>query len=340
MSVDNVAEFLEAIIQIGDLFHRRYLEGLELNKKGLPPEAPMLTAERLHSAWQLKDYSASFYKSCKSIRQQLDNAMSNSFDTTPLRPYIFVAVQFITSDILFRLSIWAYKILSDTELTHYVLGKHWERSPMYKIVMKEGHLARLHEVYGLSPIEYETDSKLLRVIGHSMAVGEGLEYFADCYMQELLPAMEGISPLPTYIKQNGFSGLYIRLCEEINRCYATGSYIATAFLCRRILENLVFGILQKRFSTDQNTYLKPNNEPKSFFNLIETMLTEKIDHFQGLFPGNARIEDVKSSLHKFRKKFNVDIHQLGSIPIKTELDSFKSEFDVVIDILLHIYNLP
>ncbi len=131
---------------------------------------------------------------------------------------------------------------------------------------------------------------------------------------------------------------YYPLEEEINECYKNGYLNATFFLSRKLVENLLYNILEKKFPKKEDEEIwwnKEFNQPLTLSPLIRNLYNNRSD-----FPSNIKryIEKVKKLLDKIRNEINPKAHNIYDyISSKEELDKFKINDSV--QLLIKIYNL-
>jgi len=103
---------------------------------------------------------------------------------------------------------------------------------------------------------------------------------------------------------------YLSLEEEINGCYDKGFPNAAFLLSRKMIENLIYDILQNKFTKETEKYwIKKEgiNQPKSLFALITSL-----ENFKKEFTSNTKryIEEVLPLLKKFRSDINPVAHNI------------------------------
>jgi len=132
---------------------------------------------------------------------------------------------------------------------------------------------------------------------------------------------------------------YIKLEGEINECYRFGLPNATFCLCRKIIENLIFNILEKKFLNKPEVWWVKNEEekfiqPKNLSPLIKSLK----DNIKDFKPNNQRyIKKVLPFLEKIRNEVNPLLHNVYDyFDDKKELDKFK--VNDIIQLLLNIWN--
>lgn len=107
----------------------------------------------------------------------------------------------------------------------------------------------------------------------------------------------------------------VQLCEELNSCYATGCYMATAMLVRAILDHIppIFGVT--KFAEVASNY----KGPKSF--------RESMKHLE-----NSQRDIADHHLH-------VQIRNKESIPNKTQVN-FSADLDVLLAEIVRLLKSP
>ncbi len=116
---------------------------------------------------------------------------------------------------------------------------------------------------------------------------------------------------------------YNQLQEEINICYEHNHPNATFFLCRKMVENLVFNILEKKFpSRIELWYDKTNGVRLKFSKLIKNLHDER-NNF-GKPNIKSYIEKFNSGVGLFRQEANSKAHNIFEyLCDRNELHQFK-----------------
>ena len=133
---------------------------------------------------------------------------------------------------------------------------------------------------------------------------------------------------------------YLNLEDEINNCYISGFPNATLLLCRKIIENLLYNILEEKFkkypdglkiywNTDPQI-----NQPHSFSRLIKNIWNER----KRFKLNNTRyIERSYPLLKKLRNESNPKAHNVYDyLDSREDLKPFK--MNDLVQFLLNIYN--
>lgn len=129
---------------------------------------------------------------------------------------------------------------------------------------------------------------------------------------------------------------YNQLQDEINICYEHNHPNAAFFLCRKIVENLVFNILEKKFPSRIDLWYDQKSKIRHKFSvLIKNLYSER---------NNFRKPNVKTYIEKFnteagpfRKETNTKAHNVFEyLSDKKELGKFKIK-DLV-QLLVKIYD--
>jgi hypothetical protein len=130
---------------------------------------------------------------------------------------------------------------------------------------------------------------------------------------------------------------YYRLQDEIDLCYNHNHPNAVFFLCRKLIENLVFNILEKKFPNDINLWFdnRVGIKMRHKFGVLVKNLYDKRNNFKP----NAKsyIEKFNGDVGLFKKEANLKAHYIFEyLRDKKELDKFK--IDDLVQLLINIYN--
>ena len=125
-----------------------------------------------------------------------------------------------------------------------------------------------------------------------------------------------------------FSGLYPevfyrRLEGEINDCYAAGLPNATIILSQKLVENLIYNILETKFSRDRPLWWDINhNRPKDFSLLVDTLELKKNEF---VYDQRELLEKLVELVEPFRKEANLKAHRIMNyLESKDELGRLKT----------------
>ena len=127
---------------------------------------------------------------------------------------------------------------------------------------------------------------------------------------------------------------YYTLQDEINQCYKSNYPNAAFFLCRKLVENLVFNILEKKFSRDIDLWY----DKKNMFHLKLSVLIKNLYDERSKFKPNARryIEKFNTNVGIFKKEANLKAHNIFDyLRNKDELKKFK--ISDIVQLLINIY---
>ena len=131
---------------------------------------------------------------------------------------------------------------------------------------------------------------------------------------------------------------YDLLEKEANDCYDYGLPNAAFFLSRKLIENLIFNILEKQFKSEEEIWWEKKdniNQPKSLSALIKS-LEQNRKRFK---PNIARyIDNILPNLNKIRNDVNPMAHNLHNYLEKRE-DLSQYKISETIQILAHIWNI-
>ena len=129
---------------------------------------------------------------------------------------------------------------------------------------------------------------------------------------------------------------YDQLQEEINICYEHNHPNAAFFLCRKIVENLVFNILEKKFPSRIDLWYDQQRKIRHKFSVLLKNLYDERNNF-GKPNVKMYIEKFNSEVGLFRKEANTKAHYVFEyLGDKSELKKFKIK-DLV-QLLIKIYS--
>jgi hypothetical protein len=125
-----------------------------------------------------------------------------------------------------------------------------------------------------------------------------------------------------------FSGLYPevfyrRLEGEINDCYAAGLPNATLVLSRKLVENLIYNILETKYPRDRPLWWDINhNRPRDFSLLQDTLKIKKIEF---VHDQRELLDKLLDLLEPFRTEANLKAHRIMNyLESKDELGRLKT----------------
>lgn len=128
---------------------------------------------------------------------------------------------------------------------------------------------------------------------------------------------------------------YLQLEQEINDCYEKNFPNAAFFLSRKLIENLIFNILEKRYPSDIHLwYNTATNGHLKLSQLIKNLFDNRSE-----FKPNAQsyIEKFNIDVGSFRKEANSKAHNIFEyLSDKSEIRKFK--IPDLVQLLLNIYN--
>jgi hypothetical protein len=127
---------------------------------------------------------------------------------------------------------------------------------------------------------------------------------------------------------------YATLEQEINDCYQSNYPNACFFLSRKMVENLIFNILEKKYPADINLwYNTTTNGHHKLSQLIKNLYSKKSDFKPN---SQAYIEKFNTHIGTFRKEANAKAHNIFEfLTDKSELKKFK--IPDLVQLLLNIY---
>lgn len=129
---------------------------------------------------------------------------------------------------------------------------------------------------------------------------------------------------------------YNQLQDEINICYDHNHPNAAFFLCRKIVENLVFNILEKKFSSRIDLWYDQKHKIRHSFSVLIKNLYDERNNF-GKPNVKTYIEKFNTEVGSFRKEANTKAHNVFEyLGDKKDLNKFKIK-DLV-QLLMKIYD--
>ena len=153
-----------------------------------------------------------------------------------------------------------------------------------------------------------------------------------------VPAQQVLSSSEKLIKTLGGAypqSFYSGLEQEINDCYEKNYPNAAFFLCRKIIENLVFNILEKKYPVDEALWYNSVTRSHHKLSLLIANLYSKKSDFR--LNVQAYIEKFNSLVGVFRKESNSKAHNIFEyLQDKSELKKFK--ITDLVQFLLNIYH--
>ena len=130
---------------------------------------------------------------------------------------------------------------------------------------------------------------------------------------------------------------YYPLEQEINDCYQSGYPNATIFLCRKIMENLLFNILEKKFPDEKNLWW--SNNPENSTALSFSALLKNLYATRKRFKPNVKtyIDRINPLLKGLRNKVNPTSHNIFDY-LQSKEEVKKLKIADSIQLLLNIWN--
>lgn len=129
---------------------------------------------------------------------------------------------------------------------------------------------------------------------------------------------------------------YNQLQDEINVCFDHNHPNAAFFLCRKMVENLVFNILEKKFPSQIDLWYDQKNKIRHKFSVLIKNLYDERNNF-GKPNVKTYIEKFNTEVGLFRKEANTKAHYVFEyLSDKKELQKFKIK-DIV-QLLVKIFD--
>jgi hypothetical protein len=128
---------------------------------------------------------------------------------------------------------------------------------------------------------------------------------------------------------------YNQLQDEINVCYDHNHPNAAFFLCRKMVENLVFNILEKKFPSQINLWYDQKYKIRHKFSILIKNLYDERSNF-GKPNVKTYIEKFNTEVGLFRKEANTKAHNVFEyLGDKKELNKFKIKDLVQLLVKIH-----
>jgi hypothetical protein len=106
--------------------------------------------------------------------------------------------------------------------------------------------------------------------------------------------------------------------DEINRAYNAGCYTATYILCRKVIENLIIGLLKKKFPKTPDLYFDTGRGRfRDFSEVLKNLSTNKKAFDPTILKA---VERLVSKASVFKDGANDKTHSLFHIATKRELE--------------------
>lgn len=137
------------------------------------------------------------------------------------------------------------------------------------------------------------------------------------------------------------SDFYRKLQKDINLAYTYEIYSAVLILLRKLIENLVIGILRKKYGskTKENVNLYFNTDRKQFkpLNTLIKNLDSKIKEKDfDVFPQINN--DLIKELNKYREVGNSSAHTIEVDLTKDDMKKYKENLEFILNILIQTFN--
>ena len=137
------------------------------------------------------------------------------------------------------------------------------------------------------------------------------------------------------------SDFYYKLQKDINLSYTYGIYSAVLILVRKLIENLVIGILRKKYGTKtrDNVNLYFNTDRKQFrqLNTLIKNLDAKIR--ENDFDVYPQLDDkLIKALNKYREAGNRSAHTIEVNLTKDDVIKYKANLEYILNILIQTLN--
>lgn len=149
--------------------------------------------------------------------------------------------------------------------------------------------------------------------------------------------------LESYIDPAGYSGLFLRLIVEINRCFSSNCPIATAMLSRKLMESLLVSIMQKKYGDTNPEYFMKKNKKFKMLHVVSGKFWKLFNNTNDLIPFSpvtdpTELSRLESLIKELKEDFNVDVHQLGVYASRDELLVKRDDLIHVLNFLKHLHD--
>ena len=132
-----------------------------------------------------------------------------------------------------------------------------------------------------------------------------------------IPSKKANKTFQTFFSYSTTDKFEIEHIEEINKAYNAGCYTATYILCRKVIENLIIGLLKKKFPKNINLYFDTNRGRFRDFSEVLKNLSLNKKSFDPTI--HKAIDRLASKASVFRDEANNKTHSLFHIATKKEL---------------------
>lgn len=167
--------------------------------------------------------------------------------------------------------------------------------------------------------------------GYTLSV-EGREHYSYLLEEDI-----SIEMAEYFIEHDFEDGLYQKLVNNINRCYAIGAYQAVPILSRKLLENLLIDVLRRRYGLTEEGIPRFYNKDRKQFRRFSDLLDELRDNIDDFEHYSDHLDpSFVDSMEDMRKTGNASAHSIEKRVTQEELESFRRELIQILDTLLRM----
>ena len=146
-----------------------------------------------------------------------------------------------------------------------------------------------------------------------------------------------------FIDPAGYSGFFLRLVVEINKCFSNNSPIATAMLSRKLMESLLVSIMQKKYGNSNPEYYQKKNKKFKMLHVVSGKFWNLFKNTNDLIPFSpvtdpTELSRLEALIKELKEDFNIDVHQLGVYASRNELLAKRDDLIHVLNFLKHLHD--
>jgi len=133
-----------------------------------------------------------------------------------------------------------------------------------------------------------------------------------------VPAGKAAKPFKVFFEYATTDKFEKEHIDEINRAYNAGCYTATYILCRKVIENLIIGLLKKKFTKKPELYFDTGRGRFRDFNEVLKNLSTNKKAFDPTI--HKAVERLVTKASAFKDGANDKTHSLFHIATRRELE--------------------
>ena len=139
---------------------------------------------------------------------------------------------------------------------------------------------------------------------------------------------------PTVFAGISSTGYFERLAEAVNKCYRVGVYTGSGVLLRKLIENLLYIVLEKAYSGTEKMDLIYNNNRKMIqgFSFLIDVFNKNYNedfHRAGKISKKVGIMKIITNLHEMKDSLDMAAHNLPSFLGVEELKQIAAKADEI-----------